>query len=116
MGKETKNRRSRAPATTPEAREAQLINLAMSQAEKQLEKGTASSQVITHFLKLGTEKARLERAKIEAEVALANAKVEAIKSQQTSEELYQEAIKAFTSYQPGGFYEDDWEEDNYEYN
>lgn len=106
MSSEKKSTRSRAPATTTEAREAQLINMAMLQAEKQLEKGTASSQVITHFLKLGTEKARLEREKIEAEVELAKAKVEAIKAQQTSEELYQEAINAFKSYS-GNFYEEE---------
>lgn len=94
MGKGKKS----APALTPEAREAQLINLAMRQAEEQLLSGTASSQVITHFLRLGTEKSRLERAKLEAESNLAKAKVEAIRSQQTSEEMYQNALRAFSTY------------------
>lgn len=114
MGNVKESKRTRAPAITTEGRESQLINLAMMQAEKQLEKGTASSQVITHFLKLGTERARLEREKIEAEVELAKAKVEAIKAQQTSEELYQEAINAFKSYS-GTFYEEEEYDEYYEF-
>lgn len=99
--------RTRAPALTPEAREAQLINMAMTAAEKQMEEGTASAQVITHFLKLGTERARLERERIAAEVELANAKVESIRSQQTSEELYREAIEAFRSYGGSSYYSEE---------
>lgn len=107
MGK----RQKLTPALTPDAREAQLINLAMRNAEDQMLNGSASSQVITHFLKLGTERTRLEREKLQSEVALANARVEAIKAQQTSEELYQEAIAAFTTYRPN-YYEEDYG-DNY---
>lgn len=99
-------KRAQAPSPTMDGREAQLINLAINRAEQQLQDGTASSQVITHFLRLGTERAKLEREKIAAEVALANAKVEMIKSQQTSEELYQEAISAFKSYS-GSFNDED---------
>lgn len=114
MIKVAKQKRNHPPSMDPDTREAQLINKAMNQAEKQIEKGTASSQIITHFLRLGTEQARLEREKIRAEVALANAKIEAIKSQQTSEELYQKAIEAFTSYQispyDGGDY-DEYDDD-----
>lgn len=94
----SKINRKRAPALDPDAREAQLINLAMNRAEEQLQAGTASSQVITHFLRLATEKTKLERDKIAAEVALANAKVDAIRAQQTSEQMYQEALEAFRSY------------------
>lgn len=107
-----KNIRKRAPALDPDAREAQLINLAMNRAEEQLQAGTASSQVITHFLRLATEKTKLERDKIAAEVALANAKVDAIRAQQTSEQMYQEALEAFRSYgSTAGFnnYEDGYE-------
>lgn len=110
MAKSTK--RDRMPAYTTEAREAQLINMAINRAEQQLEDGTASSQVITHFLKLGTERAKLEREKIAAEVALANAKVDMIKSQQTSEQMYQEAISAFRTYT--GNSEDYYEDGYYE--
>ncbi len=42
------------PATTPEEREKQVINYAYELAEKQMLAGTASSQVITHFLKRST--------------------------------------------------------------
>lgn len=113
MNSGKKSARTRSPAITTEGREAQLINMAMAQAEKQLEKGTASSQVITHFLKLGTERAKLEREKIEAEVELAKAKVEAIRAQQTSEEMYQQAIDAFRSYS-SPFYSDEEYEDYYD--
>lgn len=91
-------RKSPPPPKTPEGREAQLINLAMNQAQKQLENGTATSQVLTYFLKLGASIAKLERAKLEAEVELAKAKVSSIESQQHTEELYQEALSAFRTY------------------
>lgn len=90
--------KSIAPAATPEARENQMIALATDLAEKQLRKGTASAQVITHYLKLGTEKARLENEKLENENELLKAKVETLQSQQRSEELYREAINAMRSY------------------
>lgn len=91
-------RKTPPPSKTPEGREAQLINLAMNQAQKQLENGTATSQVLTYFLKLGASIAKLEKAKLEAEVELAKAKVSSIESQQHTEELYQEALSAFRTY------------------
>lgn len=94
------------PAINPEARENQLISLAMDRAEQQLLDGTASSQVITHFLKLATEKERLEREKLEAENQLALAKVEALKSQKHTEELYQNALKAMRAYSGQGDLDD----------
>lgn len=87
-----------APAETPEARENQLIALAEDLAEKQIRRGTASAQVITHFLKLGTTKASLENEKIKRENELLKAKVETLQSQQRSEELYAEAIAAMKKY------------------
>lgn len=95
------------PATTPEARENQMISLAMDAAEKQLLEGTASSQVITHFLKLATEKARLEREVLEVQKDLIVAKRETLQSQQRSEELYANAIKAFKHYAGQDDIEDD---------
>ena len=70
--------RKRRPALTPEARENQMIALAVDLAEKQLMEGTASSQVITHFLKLGSSKAELEREKLAMENELIRAKTESI--------------------------------------
>lgn len=94
-------RRTR-PALTPEAREAQLIARAVDLAEQQLIDGTASSQVITHFLKLGTSRAELEREKLKHEAMLLKAKTEALQSQKRSEELMDEAIKAFKRYSGQG--------------
>lgn len=98
------------PALTPEARENQLIFLATEQAERQLREGTASSQVLCHFLKLGTEKYRLEREKLKAENELMKAKKEHLESAQRTEELFNEAIKAFSKYR-GHASEDDEDED-----
>ncbi len=93
------------PAITPEARENQLIALAVDLAEQQLRDGTASSQVITHYLKLGSTKERLEKEKLEEENKLLRAKTEALQSAQRSEALYAEAIAAFRTY--GGYGKDE---------
>ena len=100
--------RRRPPATSVEARENQLISLAVDLAEKQLSEGTASSQVITHYLKLGTTKERLEKEKLEKENELLKAKTEAIQSAKRVEELYKDALNAMRSYsgQGGDDYED----------
>lgn len=86
------------PALTPEARENQLISLAVDLAEQQLRDGTASSQVITHYLKLGTTRERLEKELLEREVELKKAKTEAIQSAERIEKLYSEAITAMRNY------------------
>ena len=96
------------PATTLEAREDQLFSLAMDRAEEKLLDGTASSQLITHFLKLGSSKERLERKKLEKENQLLEAKTESIKEARKSGELYEKAIRAFAIY-TGEV--DDYEED-----
>lgn len=87
-----------APPLTPEARENMLISLAMDRAEEQLRDGTASAQVIVHYLRLGTQKDRLEREQLSKKNELLNAKTEAIKSAKDTERLYAEAMKAFRSY------------------
>lgn len=86
------------PASTAKGREAQMVNLATDLAEEQLRNGTASSQVIVHFLKLGTEKEKLERQKLEMETEKLKAQAEAFRSAKHMEELYEEAIKAFGIY------------------
>lgn len=90
------------PALSPEARENQLVSLAVDLAEKQLLEGTASSQVIVHYLKQGTLKEKLERERLEEENKLLRAKTEAINSTKRSEELMKEAIAAFRSYSGHG--------------
>lgn len=86
------------PATTPEARENQLIALAVDLAEKQLSNGTASSQVMTHFLKLGSSRDRIERENLKEKNKLLKAQTEAIRSEKRVEELYEEALNAMRSY------------------
>lgn len=86
------------PALTPEARENQMISLAVDLAEKQLMEGTASSQVITHYLKLGSTKERLEKEKLEEENKLLKARTEALQSAKRVEELYSDAIAAMKRY------------------
>lgn len=86
------------PALTPEARENQMISLAVDLAEQQLRDGTASSQVITHFLKLGSTREKLEHELKMKELELMQAKTEQIKSTQRSEELMKQAINAFRDY------------------
>lgn len=86
------------PALTPESRENQLISLAVDLAEKQLQEGTASSQVITHYLKLGSTKEKIEKEILEKQKELISAKTEALKSAKRIEELYTDAIKAMRTY------------------
>jgi len=96
------------PALTPEARENQLIALAVDLAEKQLQEGTASSQVITHYLKLGSTKERIEKEILEKQKELISAKTEALQSTKRIEELYKDAIAAMREYSGHGrSYEDD---------
>lgn len=86
------------PALTPEARENQLIALAVDLVEQRLLDGTASSQETTHFLKLGSMKNRLEMEKLQEENRLLKARTEALQSAKRVEELYSEAIKAMRRY------------------
>lgn len=100
------------PATTPEARENQLIALAVDLAEKQLLDGTASSQVITHYLKLGTQKEKLEREILEKKKDLMQAQTDNLQSVKKIEEMYTEAIKAMRHYSGQDVPKDD--DDEYE--
>jgi hypothetical protein len=86
------------PGLTPESRENQLISLAIDLAEKQLKDGSASSQVISHFLKLGSTNNMLEKAILEKQTALLTAKTESIKSGKVVEELYKSALEAMRRY------------------
>ncbi|NLD46389.1 MAG: hypothetical protein GX660_04220 [Clostridiaceae bacterium] len=99
--------RSRRPALTPEARENQLVALAVDLAEKQLLDGTASSQVITHYLKIGSTKEKIEKEILEKEKELIEAKTQSLQSAQRIEELYKNALDAMRNY--SGSKEDDEE-------
>lgn len=96
--KTSSNSRTTRPALSPEARENQLINLAVDLAERQLRDGSASSQVITHFLKQSTAKAELEKEKLKKENLLLEAKTKQIESADEMKALYEKAIKAMRNY------------------
>lgn len=108
MGKRTKITNERDPndskryrkahSITVEGRENEMIALAMDLAEKQLRNGTASSQLITEFVKRGSTKARLEKEILEEQKELMKAKTEALQSAKNIEELYAGAIKAMQKY------------------
>ena len=87
------------PTRSAEEQENRMISRAMDLAEEQLANGTASSQVITHFLKLGSSRERFEQEKLELENKLLEAKTDAIRSAERVEELYSNAIKAMQLYQ-----------------
>ena len=96
--KDEPTQRRRPPAKTVEARENQLIALAVDLAEEQLSKGTASSQVITHYLKLGSTKEKLEKEILESQKVLMKAKTEALTSSKNIEELYKKALESMSIY------------------
>lgn len=102
----------RQPAKTPEARELQLVSLAVDLAEKQIREGTASAQVITHYLKLGTTREALEQERLRRENTLLEAKVEAMASAERIEQLYSNAITAMRGY--AGHPEEEQEEGEYD--
>lgn len=99
------------PAKTEEARENQLINLAVNAAEEKLRNGTASSQIICLLLSLATTKAKFELEKIKRDLELSDAKAKQIRDQETSKDLYEQAITAFKSY--SGFTDDEEDYDEY---
>ena len=94
------------PALSPEARENQMISLAMDLAEQQLRDGTASSQLITEFVKRGSTKARLEKEILEEQKELMAAKTESLQSAKRIEELYENALNAMRSYSGQGVPDD----------
>lgn len=96
------------PALTPEARENQMVSLAVDLAEQQLRDGTASAQVITHYLKLGSSREKLEKEKIALENELVKAKTEAVASAKDIKEMYDQAMASFRRYSGQ-------EDDEYEY-
>lgn len=112
MAKSTEtNRKKRPPARTPEARENQLIALAMDLAEEKLMDGSASNSLIVHYLKLGTTKERLEKELMEKQMKKLDAQTESIESSKRVEEMYAKALDAMRLYSGQNPYND---EDEYE--
>ena len=85
-------------ARTPAARESQLVAITYDLAEKQILDGTASSQVMTHFLKIGSTREKIELEKLRHETKLLDAKIEGIQSMARVEELYKDAMDAMRGY------------------
>lgn len=102
---------SRPVATTPEGRENQLIAAAYDLAEERILNKTASAQEITHFLKMGSMKERLEREILAEQQKLVKAKTESLESAKRVEEYYQKAIEAMKRYSGHGSEEMDYDED-----
>ena len=100
-------KRSTRPAINPENRESQLTALAYDLVEQRLRDGTASSQETTHFLKLASQKYQVELENLKLQKELTVAKTESLKSVKRSEELMQEAIRAFRSYAGQGESDED---------
>lgn len=96
------------PALTPEARENQMIALAMDLVEQRLRDGTASSQETTHFLKAASNKHKLEMERLRLENELVAAKTKAIANAEEVKVLYEEALKAMRRY--GGHGDEEYEE------
>lgn len=94
--------RRRAPARTPEAREDELAAAAYDLAEQQLREGSASSQVITHFLKAGSRREQLEQERMREEMLVMAVKREQLEGQKRVEALYAEALDAMRSYSGRG--------------
>lgn len=86
------------PATTPEGRENQLISKAYDLVEKRIDAGTATSQEVTHFLKLGSSREKLEQLKLQHENELTAARIDGLASQARSEEMYKQALDAMRRY------------------
>lgn len=105
--------KKRRPATTLEGREDQLISLAIDQAEKQLTEGTASAQVITHYLKLGSTRERLEQERIKRENHLLEEKADQLASSKRMDEMYVAALDAMRSYAGQNVNTTDEDDDDY---
>lgn len=96
------------PPTSLEAQENLMISLAVQCAEKQLRDGTASSQVITHYLKLGSSKERIEKEILEKQKELIEAKTKNLNSNSEAKELYNKALEAFRRYSGAGGDDDEY--------
>lgn len=101
------------PALDPEAEENIVISMAYDLAKKQIAEGTASSQVITHFLKLGSSKERIEKEILAKQKELLDAKTKALESAKRVEDLYANALKAFKDYSGHNSEEEEDEDDEY---
>lgn len=106
-----KTTRKDPPALTPEAKESRIVAKAMDMAEEMIDNRTASSQILVHFLKLGTVRAELELEELRHKNALTKARTEEIESNKQNKEFYKEVIKSMKAYAGA----DDDEDEEYDY-
>lgn len=104
-------KRKSTPARTPEAREQQLVNLAVDEVERRLRNGTVSSQILTVLLKLATTRAQLELEKLRSDISLQHAKEQEIEDKASNSDLYAEALAAFKSYKGDSDPDEEFEDD-----
>lgn len=97
-------------AKSSEERENQMISLAVERAEKQIRDGTASSQVLVHYLKLATTREKLEQEKLRQENEMLKAKTKAYENSEDVKRLMEEALAAMRTYS-GSNSEDDYVDD-----
>lgn len=106
--------RRRSPAKTPEERESMLISMAMDRAEQQIADGSASSQLLTHFAKLGSSRERLEQERLRNENEVLRKKVETMEAAVDVKNLMEDALNAFKGYSgQSGFTDDEDDEGTY---
>lgn len=105
-----RERKVRLP-NTPEAREAYIVGLAEQEAARRIANGTASSQLLTHYLARGSERDKLERERLKQQNRLDEAKISKIESDERSEELYANAIAAMKRYSGNSSDESDYDYD-----
>lgn len=108
---ESTNVRPSRPARTPKARENQLINLAIDLAERQLREGTASAQVISHYLRLASSRNELEAEYMKKKNKLLDAQIDSLRSYEKIEHLFHEAIDAYKQYSGNPAEDDGFDED-----
>lgn len=104
--------KKRSSARSVEGKENEMIGLAIDEAERRIRDGTASSQIITHYLKLGTTRERLEKDIMEEKRKLLRAQTESIESSKRIERLYEKAIKAMKTYSPNFEEDDEFDEED----
>lgn len=89
-----------------------MISLAVELAEKQLAAGTASAQVITHYIKLGSSREKLEQERLRHENQVLVAKADQMASAKRTEEMYKDALLAMRAYSGNETAQDDGEFDD----
>ena len=99
------------PAQSPEELEKRNIHLAEERAAKMLEEGTAPTSILLHYLKLGTSKAELEKAKLENETKLLTAKTEALESAKDVSKMMEDVMNCIKGYGITAFNENSYDEE-----